>query len=69
MFVSLGVPLFYLAFEVGGGLGIVRDADHDDAPQCAVRLAVTAAIEAVPVALARRGRDGSHPAQMGSSGL
>ena len=62
-------PSFTLALEVGGGLRIVGDADHDDAPQRVVGVAVTAAIQAVTVALARRGPDGGDPAQMGPGRL
>src|SRR5664280_3043371 len=38
--VSLGPSLLHPAFEVGPGFRVVSDADHDDAPQRAVGLAV-----------------------------
>jgi hypothetical protein len=37
---ALGLSLFHSALEVELGLGVVRDADRDDAPQRAVGLAI-----------------------------
>ena len=67
--VSLGPSFLHFALEVGGGLGVMCDADHDDAPQRAVGGAVTTAVESVTGALARRGRDGGGTAQMGPGRL
>ena len=67
--VSLGASLLDLALEVGGGVWVMRDANHHDAPQRTVGLAVPTTIEAVSVALARRGRDRGDSAQMGPGGF
>ena len=64
--VPLGPSFLHSALEVGGGLGIVSDADHDDAPQRAVGLAVpTFVVTEMAGALARVGRDRRHTAEVG----
>ena len=44
-------PFLNAAIEVGAGVGVMGDADHDDAPQGAVGLAVTALVVADLAAL------------------
>jgi hypothetical protein len=62
----LGLALLDPAFEVELGLGIVSDADHDDAPERAVGLAVTTVVGLdLAVGLARPLRDGCNAAQVG----
>src|ERR1019366_9434165 len=44
---GLGAPFFDPTLEVGRGLGVMGNADHGDAPQGAVGLTITAAIESM----------------------
>ena len=66
----LGLAFLHPAFEVELGLRIVGDADHDDAPERAVGLAITTVVGLhLAVGLARTGRDGCDTAQVGPGGL
>ena len=66
----LGLSLPDSTFEVELGLGVVCDADHDDAPQRAVGLAIAAIVGLdLAVGLARSVRDGCDAAQVGPGTL
>ena len=68
--VPLGPSFFHSAVEVGGGLGVVGDPNHGDAPECAVGLTVTTVVPAqMPGVLARVGWDRGHTAEVGPGGL
>jgi hypothetical protein len=57
---GLGLALFDSALEIELGLGVVRDAYHDDAPQRAVGLAIAAIVGLdLAVGLAGSLRDGA----------
>ena len=68
--VPLGPSFPHPAIEIGGGLGVVSDPDHGDAPQRTVGLTVTTVVPTqVSGVLPRVGRDRGHPAQVGPGGL
>ena len=55
--------------DVGTGGLVVFHADDDDAVQCGVGLAVSAAVESVALGFAAGGRDGASTAEFGEGGL
>lgn len=66
---ALGAPLLHSALEIGFRVRVVGDPHHDDAPQCAVGLAVTATVETMSCDPARGRLDGRHAAEMGPGRL
>ena len=66
---GLGAPFLDPTLEVGRGLGVMGNADHGDAPQRAVGLTITAAIESMTRYLPRRRLQRRHAAQMGPGGF
>src|ERR1039458_7583731 len=66
---TLGAPLLHSALEIGLRVRVVGDADHDDAPQRAVGLAVAATVESMACHLARGCLDRRHAAEMGPGRL
>ena len=68
--VPLGASLLHPSLEVGGGLGVVGDAHHGDAPQRAVGLAVPAVVPARwPAFFPESAGTGDDAAQVGPGGL
>ena len=68
--VPLGPSFLHPAVEIGGGLGVMGDADHGDAPQRCVGLTIAAVVSTkVTGSLSRTGRDRGGPAQMGPGGF
>src|ERR1019366_10064673 len=66
--VPLGASFLHPALEVGPGLRVVGDADHDDAPERAVGLAVpTEVVAMVSGGLARSGGHRGHAAHVGQA--
>src|SRR6478736_10437430 len=55
--------------DVVAGAGVADHARDDDPPQSGVRLAVTAAIESVPLVLAAARIERRHAAEMGERGF
>src|SRR5579859_2472565 len=66
----LGPAFLHPALEVNLGPLVMRDANHHDAPQRAVRLTVATLVGPdLAALLARPPRDGRHAAQVGPGGF
>jgi hypothetical protein len=66
---ALGQALSGAAFHRGDGRRMPAHPDHDDPEQRGVGLPVAAPVEPVTAGLARGGRDGAGPAQLGLGSL
>src|SRR5215212_4932013 len=66
---GFGQALFGPPFDIGAGAGTEPHPDDHGQVQGPVGVAVPAAVQPVPAGLARAGRDGGDPAQVGEGGL
>src|SRR5665811_1625225 len=66
---ALRSAFFQPSLDVGPGAWIVAHPHDHHCPESRVGLAVAPSVQPDPVHFARRGRDGSHPAEMGEGCL